>query len=425
VAQAIHESAAPMSVLLVEDDDADALLVAEHFADAETVSGLAVSLQRVRTVAEAEAALPTVECVLLDLALPDAHGLDALQRVLRAGDGPAVVVLTGRHDEVLGAQAVGAGAQDYLLKDTVDGPALTRALRYAAERVRGERVRRQLWDANARAEENSRLERGLLPTPLVADPGMQIAVRYEPGGQRRLLGGDFYDAVEGPGGTLHVVIGDVCGHGPDEAALGVNLRIAWRAMVLSGTDDAALLPTLSRLLVHERERPGLFATLALLTIDLEQRRAQVRLAGHPAPILLRRDGPAQPLPDTHLGRPIGIVPDDEWKVLEVSLPPQWALLLYTDGLVEGRPNAELAGSALDPDGDDGVLDTDGLLTIVEQCLENREDHDMTPSRNGGPPSHRPWPPTPNLLLDRLIHRVRELTDERADDVAAVLLVSQR
>ncbi|MCD2194923.1 fused response regulator/phosphatase [Actinomycetospora endophytica] len=425
MAQAVQESAAPMSVLLVEDDDGDALLVAEHFADAETVSGLAVSLQRVRTVAEAEEALATVECVLLDLALPDAHGLDALQRVLRAGDGPAVVVLTGRHDEMLGAEAVGAGAQDYLLKDSVDGPSLTRALRYAAERVRGERVRRQLWDANARAEENSRLERGLLPTPLVADPGVQIAVRYEPGGQRRLLGGDFYDAVEGPDGTLHVVIGDVCGHGPDEAALGVNLRIAWRAMILSGADEAALLPTLSRLLVHERELPGLFATLALLTIDLDERHARVRLAGHPPPILLQQDGPAQPLPSTHLGRPIGVLPDDHWEVLEMPLPVQWALLLYTDGLIEGRPNADFDTTGTDPDGDEGVLDTDGLLTIVEQCVEDSEDRAVPATRNGGSHGHRPWPPTPNRLLDRLILRVGELTDERADDVAAVLLVSQR
>jgi CheY-like chemotaxis protein len=425
VAQALQESAAPMTVLLVEDDDGDALLVAEHFADAETASGLAVSLQRVRTVAEAEEALATVECVLLDLALPDAHGLDALQRVLRAGDGPAVVVLTGRHDEVLGAEAVGAGAQDYLLKDAVDGPSLTRALRYAAERVRGERVRRQLWDANARAEENSRLERGLLPTPLVSDPAVQVAVRYEPGGDRRLLGGDFYDAVEGPDGTLHVVIGDVCGHGPDEAALGVKLRIAWRAMILSDADEAALLPTLSRLLVHERELPGLFATLALLTIDLGTRRARVQLAGHPPPILLHQDRPAEPLPTTHLGRPIGVLPEDHWEVLELALPEEWALLLYTDGLIEGRPNDGFDGAGTDPEGDGGVLDTDGLLTIVEECVADREDRTVVPANNGGSHHAAPWPPTPNRLLDRLIARVREQTDERADDVAAVLLVSQR
>ncbi len=422
------DESAPMSVLVVEDDDADALLVAEHFADAEALSGLTIALKRARTVAEVTAhAVDAVDCVLLDLALPDAHGLDALERVLSAGNGAAVVVLTGRHDEALGVRAVGAGAQDYLLKDAVDGASLTRALRYAVERVRGERVRRQLWDAETRAEENVRLERGLLPTPLLANPDIHVAVRYEPGGARRLLGGDFYDTVEGADGTLHVVIGDVCGHGPDEAALGVNLRIAWRAMVLSGADDATLLPTLSRLLVHERDRTGVFATLALLTIEPDLRRARLRLAGHPPPLLLPPGGAARPLPVSRLGRPIGVVLDDNWEVLDVDLPPCWALLLYTDGLVEGRPHDHPVPDGTESSGrDESVLDTDGLLRVLDECAaEDREENDvMVPPTPDGPAPTR-WYVDPDGLLDDVLRRVGDLTEERADDVAAVLLVSRR
>jgi serine phosphatase RsbU (regulator of sigma subunit) len=420
VAGGVPDESAPLSVLLVEDDDADALLVAEHFADAEATSGLRVVLKRVRTIAEITGpALDAADCVLLDLALPDAHGLDALARVLEAGGGPAVVVLTGRHDEAVGVRAVGAGAQDYLLKDSVDGATITRALRYAVERVRGERVRRELWDAQTRAEENVRLERGLLPTPLLTDPDIRIAVRYEPGGARRLLGGDFYDTVEGADGTLHVVIGDVCGHGPDEAALGVNLRIAWRAMVLSGTDEAALLPTLGRLLVHERERSGIFATLALLTIEPAAHRARLRLAGHPPPVLVAPDGPATSLPTTALGRPIGIRPDDAWDVLDVPLPARWALLLYTDGLVEGRPHEADAATA-----DDGtVLDIAGLLAVLDECAAvERGSARADPADLD---AVTPWAAEPDRLLDCVLARVGELTAGRADDVAAVLLASQR
>jgi serine phosphatase RsbU (regulator of sigma subunit) len=78
------------------------------------------------------------------------------------------------------------------------------------------------------------LERGLVPHPIVEDPSILIASSYLPGRRRSLLGGDFYDAVETPDGSLHLLVGDVAGHGPDEAALGAGLRIAWRALTLSG-----------------------------------------------------------------------------------------------------------------------------------------------------------------------------------------------
>jgi serine phosphatase RsbU (regulator of sigma subunit) len=206
----------------------------------------------------------------------------------------------------------------------------------------------------------------------------------------------------------------------------VNLRIAWRAMVLNGADDDQLLPTLSRLLVHERERTGIFATLALLTIDPRLRCARLRLAGHPAPILVPPDHAARPLPTTRLGRPIGIVLDDHWGVLDVALPARWALLLYTDGLVEGRPHL---ASAVD-EADEHVLDTDGLLAVLDECIaaarttDAPEENPVTspPNPDGTVP---PWHVEPDRLLDDVLGRVRGLTEERTDDVAAVLLVSRR
>jgi len=389
------DTSAPLRVLLVEDDDADALLVTEHFADA----ALPVDLHRARSLAEAEDSLvdPDVaDCVLLDLALPDAHDFEGLRRLLRT-DGPAVLVLTGRRDEQLGADAVSAGAQDYLVKDAVDGPTLARAVRYAVERRRADRVRRALRDAHLRADENARLERGLLPTPLLADPALRIIARYEPGTEQTLLGGDFYDVVEGSDGTLHAVIGDVCGHGPDEAALGVSLRIAWRTLVLSGIDPDRVLPTMHELLVHERNTPALFTTLATLTVDPGRTRMTLRLAGHPPPALVGEGDDTRMLPDEQLGMPLGVGSGSAWTAMEVELPPKWTLMLYTDGLIEGR---QASGE---------VLWTDGLLDLLREVT-------------GAP---EPWRDDPAAMLDVVMERVRSLSTAQTDDVAAVLLVCDR
>jgi serine phosphatase RsbU (regulator of sigma subunit) len=397
------DASAPLRVLLVEDDDADAVLVTEHFADAD----LAVDLARAHSLAEAEASLDGVEsldgqdgpdCVLLDLALPDAHDFEGLRRLLHV-DGPAVLVLTGRRDEQLGADAVSAGAQDYLVKDAVDGPTLARAVRYAVERRRSDRVRRALRDAQLRADENARLERGLLPSPLLEDPEVRIIARYEPGTEQTLLGGDFYDVVEGPDGTLHAVIGDVCGHGPDEAALGVSLRIAWRTLVLSGIDPERVLPTMHELLVSERNHPTLFTTLAAATVEPTRQRLTLRLAGHPPPALVGEGHDTRLLSTGRLGLPLGIGRGTErsWPPLEVELPPKWALLLYTDGLIEGRQESG------------EVLWTDGLQALLREVTA----------------SPVPWRDDPGAMLDLVMERVRALSTARTDDVAAVLLVSDR
>ncbi len=222
----------PTQVLLIEDDDADALLVEELLLDAAAP----VVLRRARSLAEAKPLLPEVTCVLLDLGLPDTGELQELRGVRWLAEHMprlAVVVLTGVADEHLGAEAVRAGAQDYLVKGQVDGALLNRVIRYALERLRSEEVQRQLREAQIYARENSRLERGLLPSPLLSDPRLTVATQYRPGGGQMLLGGDFFDVVEAANGWVHTVVGDVCGRGPEEAALGVCLRVAWRTMVLA------------------------------------------------------------------------------------------------------------------------------------------------------------------------------------------------
>src|SRR5215217_2531958 len=271
-----------MRVLLVEDDDGDALIVEEELE----LSSVQVALGRARTLAEAAAAdLASYDCALLDLNLPDAAGLDGLRRLRELAPELAVLVLTGLDDERRGVEAVAAGAQDYLVKGATSGVLLARSLRYAVERRRAELTQQQLSIARLEARENARLERGLLPEPLVTDPALQLATHYRPGRRRALLGGDFFDAVQAPDGTVHAVIGDVCGHGPDEAALGVCLRIAWRTLVLSGHPADGLLERLQDVLCVERHADHVFTTVCMVSLDGEGD-ASIRLAGHPPPLLL-------------------------------------------------------------------------------------------------------------------------------------------
>src|SRR5580698_6890568 len=99
-------NAEQVRILLVEDDDGDALLVEELLNEA----GTGVAVQRARLLADARKLIPGAACVLLDLGLPDSQGLDGLRWLLRQEPDATVVVLTGVADEYLGEEAVRAGA---------------------------------------------------------------------------------------------------------------------------------------------------------------------------------------------------------------------------------------------------------------------------------------------------------------------------
>jgi len=383
----------PVRLLLVEDDEGDAVLVEALLEEVDAP----VRLTRARSIQEAEKLLPMVDCVLLDLGLPDTTGLEGLRRLLAHASPAAILVLTGLTDEVQGTRAVAAGAQDYLVKGQVNGAMLIRGIRYAVERKRAEETTRQLHDEKLHAAEKTRLERGLLPSPIMHGDDLALESRYRPGGSRMLLGGDFFDAVRMPDGTLQLIIGDVCGHGPDEAALGVCLRIAWRALVLAEQEPSKVLRTLHQILVHERHQPGLFTTACMVTISPDRRWARVYLAGHPEPMLLVGDRVVE-LPRDRAGLPLGVLPDSTWSGLDVPLPRGWTLMLYTDGLVEGRVV-----------GDTERLGSERLIALIKGMA-------------GNDPA---WPRRQAVLLDTLIARVEELNGGELDDDMAVLLLSER
>jgi signal transduction histidine kinase len=154
-----------ITVLLVEDNPGDARLIreelrgAEHSGAAPTAFSI-VCADRLATGLERLAA-DKIDVVLLDLSLPDAHGLGTLARLREAAPTTPVLVLTGFDDQELAARAVREGAQDYLLKDRVEGGVLGRTIRYAIERGRllaSERVAREEAEAARQHAEEANLD---------------------------------------------------------------------------------------------------------------------------------------------------------------------------------------------------------------------------------------------------------------------------
>ncbi|MFH8391404.1 PP2C family protein-serine/threonine phosphatase [Streptomyces sp. NPDC018036] len=364
------------SVLLVEDDPGDALLVEEMVAD----SALGMRLRWVRSMAEACDVLTSEvpDCVLLDLHLPDVRGLEAVSRVRERAEHVAVVVLTGLAEEGTGLAAVAAGAQDYLVKGRVEPELFGRAVRYAIQRKQAERDAAALQASHMQAQENARLERGLLPRPLLRGDGVEVVTRYRPGRAHALLGGDFYDIVQSADGTVHALIGDVSGHGPDEAALGVALRIAWRTLVLSGVTDADQVGRLEEILMAERAKVGVFATLVVLSVGPGRRRVRMVRAGHHG-VLLCGTGGVEWV-EVAGGPALGIIPGGaRWPVEELALPEGAAIVLFTDGLFEGR-----VGRGTERLGEEGLLEmarelsglapaefVDGLIGRAEALAETQ------------------------------------------------------
>ncbi|WP_079107003.1 PP2C family protein-serine/threonine phosphatase [Streptomyces sp. NRRL S-1521] len=377
------------SVLLIEDDAGDALLVEELVAD----SALKMRLQWVRSMAEAREALAleTPDCVLLDLHLPDAQGLEAVSMVKSRADRVAVVVLTGLAEEETGLAAVAAGAQDYLVKGRVEPELFGRAVRYAIQRKQAEQAAVALQASQMQAQENARLERGLLPRPLLSSENVGVVARYRPGRAQALLGGDFYDIVQSADGSVHALIGDVSGHGPDEAALGVALRIAWRTLVLSGVTGPEQIGRLEEIMLAERAQPYVFATLTSLTVPAGARHVRLMRAGHPGMLLRTGDGRVEWV-ETAGGPALGVVPGVfRWPVEEVPLPPGSALVLFTDGLFEGHVGKGRAR-----------LGEEGLLGLAREMAGL----------------------APEIFVDTLIQRAEDLADSQgglADDVAVVHL----
>jgi serine phosphatase RsbU (regulator of sigma subunit)/anti-sigma regulatory factor (Ser/Thr protein kinase) len=329
------ELSSPATSILLVDDDESSLRALR--AVLEPLG------QRMLTAGSGEQALRRLlreefAVILLDVRMPGLDGLQTASYInarARTRHTPIIFLTAHAEDVEQAFRAYAAGAVDYVVKPC--DPDVLRskvAVFVELQRERGERIR----EARARAEAEAiagTLQRHLLPDRLPRVPALTMAARYRPSERVAKVGGDWYDAIELPGGGIGLVIGDVVGHGVRAATLMGELRAALRAYaVAEPRSPAAVLGSLNTFVVSTHSAQ-MAATLLYMVVDDDGTHVRFASAGHLPPLLMSADGEIRFIEHRH-DPPLGVEDRVDFGEWEGELTPDSTVLLYTDGLVERR-----------------------------------------------------------------------------------------
>jgi GAF domain-containing protein len=236
--------------------------------------------------------------------------------------------------------------------------------------------RAAMWIENARLYEDRdrtarTLQQSLLPLEIPAVPELDIAAGYWPAGEGNEVGGDFYDVFEVLPGTWLAIMGDVCGRGPEAAAvMGIVRHAAW---ALGGlySSPSRMLEEIDRVM-RPRVSASRFCTACIVRIEVGDGRTRLSIAsaGHPLPVLVR---PGRKLvPAGTPGSMLGIVDDPLFADVELDLGAGEALVLYTDGVSErGHENVFLEDDDEMASAIRGAPDATGIVSSVEAILSRQ------------------------------------------------------
>ncbi|MFC8096857.1 SpoIIE family protein phosphatase [Streptomyces sp. NPDC057301] len=193
------------------------------------------------------------------------------------------------------------------------------------------------------------LQRSLLPPELPEIDGVEVEVIYRAAGEGNEVGGDFYDLFPISDSAYGFAIGDVCGTGPNAAAVTGLARHALRLLAREGLSGPAVLERLNSAILDEGARSRFLTLLYGELRPQEDGSAELKVvcAGHPLPLRLRQDGTVEPAAEP---QPLlGVMEDLELYEQTVTLDPGDVLLCVTDGVTERREGSRMLG-------DDGLTD---------------------------------------------------------------------
>lgn len=345
--------------LLIIDDDA---LVRQSIVTYLTDSGFSVcsaadAATALDLLADPTHSLP--DLILTDLRMPNGDGLQLLQTLHDRHPSLPVIVISGAGVMNDVVSALRLGARDYLIKPVVDLEVLVHSINKVLDRqeleAENQRYRFQLEEANRELKENlrvlerdhiagRRVQRRLMPSGFTTEDGFSAAHTIIPS---LFLSGDFVDYAHIKKRYLAFYLADVSGHGASSAFVTIWLKHLVSRMVreegLFGDETSfaqgadLMLRQINREL-HET-RLSHHLTLFVGVIDTVTSQMHYVVAGHlPMPILLTEDGPEYL---TGRGKPVGIFKEIGWDVYERQLPEKFALVCFSDGVLETLPQVEL------------------------------------------------------------------------------------
>jgi PAS domain S-box-containing protein len=249
-----------------------------------------------------------------------------LETIRRLGLASAMVVPMSARGRTLGAITfvTGPTRRGFSEEDLVLGEELGRTAGVAVDNARLYRERDEIAHT---------LQQSLLPPQLPEVPGLDIAAGYRPAGEGIDVGGDFYDmfALEGAWALL---IGDVCGKGPEAAALTALTRYTIRAAAPGSERPSEVLAILNDAILRQRD-DSRFCTAIFARLEASPRlRLHLANGGHPPGLRRRRDGEIEKLPAT--GDLLGVFTDPRLPDQVLELEPGDTLVFYTDGVTEAQ-----------------------------------------------------------------------------------------
>ncbi|QDU37903.1 Phosphoserine phosphatase RsbU [Maioricimonas rarisocia] len=322
-----------LHILLVEDEQTDAELIRRTLQRRFSIPFELIhapDLATARTLVAAGAP----DLIVLDLSLPDSSGLETFRNLHAAAADTPIVVLSGYDDEEIAADAVGLGAQDYLVKSSLDANVLTRALRFALERAKRQAAERDLEHVRNQVELiRSVQERLFPPSPLHLD-GYEIAGAVH---SAEAASGDYFDFIPMPDGSVGLVVGDVSGHGLGSSLLMAETHAYLQALADACTPVDEILTRCNRFIFRDCPEDH-FVTLFFARLIPGQRHLEFAAAGHAA-YRMTQDGNVHRLQAT--GLPLGLIEHARIPAAEsVDLEAGEILLIPTDGIQEARTSEE-------------------------------------------------------------------------------------